>query len=728
MDPSMNQTWSQSEPMDMSQGPSDIDMSNFLDLDGGINLDDMPDLDLGSFGDLQQVGVGSQNTQFSDTMSGSLPASGTLAQDFGGQDQFSMGQNGGQSFIPHGRYSAPNTNPYALQGSHQSIMQQYPQQPLQQHQPHFGYNHGSHVPPTPNSFEMHGEVGRFTNKQQFDTSQGGMFDQRYQVGPDDAFPWTPLASPAGTPHFNIQPDFTTPASFSPLNSPMLHGQHYTQQQQLWTAYHTNPSTAPSSVAPSPANGDVDMLGDVEALPEAAKGPAKRTRRKTGTAKSSGTSTRAKPSPIQKPKKRKSVSLATLGPAAETSVSRSSAQSEKDIPISTSLKPTSASGLSNSEQPSISPEPPSGTVMGPPPKPGSNLQSPAIAAQRQNSSQAPRDSTAAATPKSILSNRSQQPIDACDSTRSVAEAFNDASLEDLALPEAAKTSRRPSLGRIVTAIPSKDSGDQTPRTSARKTPKIGPTNTPSATRLSSAKTSPVFSPLTASTPSVLLKDKKDGKGGRSTSKKRGSESAAGSNTASPAIHPKISPSIKPLLPEGTTLNSPTHALLLASKSNYQNLLEGNHLPGVSYPDHLSSGLTSKRTSHKVAEQGRRNRINDALKEMQELLPKAHKLGANKDSPETPDAAGGAESKEQTKEQKELADVKSSNSKAATVESANEYIRKLQAENAALEGLRKENEEMRRRLEGRGEGPEGAVGSGSGSGSESGGRDSSAEASA
>jgi hypothetical protein len=101
---------------------------------------------------------------------------------------------------------------------------------------------------------------------------------------------------------------------------------------------------------------------------------------------------------------------------------------------------------------------------------------------------------------------------------------------------------------------------------------------------------------------------------------------------------LSPSIKPLLQEGSRskfpspaeayttanndfladLHSPTHALL-ASKSNYQNLLEGNHLLGISYPDSLSTGLTSKRTSHKVAAQRRRNRINDALKEMRALIP-------------------------------------------------------------------------------------------------------------
>lgn len=141
----------------------------------------------------------------------------------------------------------------------------------------------------------------------------------------------------------------------------------------------------------------------------------------------------------------------------------------------------------------------------------------------------------------------------------------------------------------------------------------------------------------------------------------------------------------------SLHSPTHALLLASKSNYQNLVEGNHLPGVTYPDSLSTGLTSKRTSHKVAEQGRRNRINEALKEMQSLLPKSSsKKDTSDDSPE-------AMMDGDAKDSKEDAQVKSNSSKAATVESANEYIRRLQKENAALLMIKKEHEDMKKKLD-------------------------------
>ena len=157
------------------------------------------------------------------------------------------------------------------------------------------------------------------------------------------------------------------------------------------------------------------------------------------------------------------------------------------------------------------------------------------------------------------------------------------------------------------------------------------------------------------------------------------------------------------------------MLLASKSNYQNLVEGNRLPGVNYPDSLSTGLTSKRTSHKVAEQGRRNRINEALKEMQALIPKPSKLSRSPTKDEYPDLAiaaspeAGDENENadvngttDCKESKEDAISNINSSKASTVELANEYIKKMQRDSAAqfaeIEKLKRENEELKRRLAG------------------------------
>ncbi|QNQ01346.1 YALIA101S02e18998g1_1 [Yarrowia lipolytica] len=114
------------------------------------------------------------------------------------------------------------------------------------------------------------------------------------------------------------------------------------------------------------------------------------------------------------------------------------------------------------------------------------------------------------------------------------------------------------------------------------------------------------------------------------------------SASPAIMPKISPQIKPMMSEGSSLDYQT---LLATKSNYQNIVEGKHNAlGLQYPEHLSVNIASKRTSHKLAEQGRRNRINNALADLGKLL--------------VPESA--------------------STSKANTVENAIDYIRKLKTE--------------------------------------------------
>ena len=116
-----------------------------------------------------------------------------------------------------------------------------------------------------------------------------------------------------------------------------------------------------------------------------------------------------------------------------------------------------------------------------------------------------------------------------------------------------------------------------------------------------------------------------------------------------------------------ISAETSALYLASKSNYQNILDGTHLPGVSYPDTLAENLSSKRTSHKIAEQGRRNRINLALKEIESLLPAsitaANKRNAAKEeSADAQDKSGGGQG----------------TSKANTVEMAIVYIKDLQNE--------------------------------------------------
>ncbi|KAK9448693.1 uncharacterized protein V1518DRAFT_417938 [Limtongia smithiae] len=148
------------------------------------------------------------------------------------------------------------------------------------------------------------------------------------------------------------------------------------------------------------------------------------------------------------------------------------------------------------------------------------------------------------------------------------------------------------------------------------------------------------------------------------------SRTGSVNISPSLKPKISPSLKPLLPDGLEAAS---AALLASKSNYQNIVEGKHSQlGLSYPEQLSINLTSKRTSHKIAEQGRRNRINNALTELNQLLVDNINLPASED------------------EDSEKNELPQQCSKANTVELAIDYIKKLQDRIGRLKGRLKDAE--------------------------------------
>jgi uncharacterized protein (DUF3084 family) len=138
------------------------------------------------------------------------------------------------------------------------------------------------------------------------------------------------------------------------------------------------------------------------------------------------------------------------------------------------------------------------------------------------------------------------------------------------------------------------------------------------------------------------------------------------------------------PGTPSLSAETSALYLASKSNYQNILEGTHLPGVSYPEALAENLSSKRTSHKLAEQGRRNRINVALKEMESLLPSTPTTKGKRERSGSTDGDSGDKA------------VASSNSKASTVELAIAYIKSLQAD---LSEAKRKLEEREGKLEDR-----------------------------
>jgi hypothetical protein len=397
-----------------------------------------------------------------------------------------------------------------------------------------------------------------------------------------------------------------------------------------------------------------------------------SRTKRNAPRATNPANRVRQSPIVKPGKRKPTVSMPLPPKEVSELMQEARNNGLDVLRSRDY----------SETDSISPEPML-SEMRPPPIPGSVTHSPAMVPQGNGQSTAP------ATPASLMRIHPSPRFDAPPGVPPI--------MEDLALPEASLESR-PSLSRIDTAF--RDGERDTPHMSARKTPKMGPLSTPGGAM--SSKPSPMLDAMsTPTSPAFSMSSgrKLDTKQGRNA-KKRGSISAS---LVSPALRPKISPSIKPLLAAGengthtkifskclllttTGVSDNTHALLLASKSNYQNILDGTTVPGVSYPASLSTNLTSKRTSHKIAEQGRRNRINMALQEMQDLLPPGSQTG-------TPDAKSPETA------------AQSSNSKAAKVESAIDYIKHLKSEcsvkdqllqqkDAEMEALRKQLAELRR----------------------------------
>lgn len=341
---------------------------------------------------------------------------------------------------------------------------------------------------------------------------------------------------------------------------------------------------------------------------------------------------------------------------------------------------------HSNPPSVSPQPQLDYSMRPPPLPSSAKSTPSItplSATGLGSGGLPP-----ATPASLMRLAKQQSSSGDDrspsqmhSTSPSTEALG-LGMEELTLPEAAAPPTDMS-SRIGTPRASLQRS-----TSTRATPAILPRL---ASTGPSAMTSPKVLPFgnTSKNPA-----------GRGGSRKRNSTS---STLVSPALRPRISPNIKPLIADhGKSLSNiasdDTHALLLASKSNYQNLLEGNHLPGVNYPSELSTNLTSKRTSHKIAEQGRRNRINTALQEMQTLLPPSPAMaGANASGDDSGSRSGSGGEPAGSKTPKTPATPAmqaSANSKAATVELAIEYIKTLSGRIKDKEG---ENERLRTEME-------------------------------
>ncbi|KAL9075913.1 MAG: hypothetical protein Q9161_001307 [Pseudevernia consocians] len=625
------------------------------------NLFDFSDLGFGGYDavDLQQNEAGAMDT----SMEGAAGMLG-LEQGHIQQQQPPMDQRNHTTPLNGFHGSTESFQDLAMQ---QDLFDQQQQQQL--HMQNQRYHGQNVVPPTPNSLEMHGGHAQYY-RTPADHQQLHIYDH-YRRTQKDQMIFTPLVSPAVTPldtQFQY-PDYAAPAeSFSPLTSPALRAQNQAAQHSVYGAVRGSDTSDTTSPIDPSLEFSAPTTGSTAAS-------SRKSKRKTSSSSTKNPARAVRQSPAMKPQNRKKQPSSTVIPPKEISGIIEEARRSK--PTNTAQQTADGKlhfpySQDSSGPDSVSPEPLSEVLMPPPatPKSSSASRSPYLNAKQNGHQAAPLQDTNGepATPASLMKIRKQagkmngitRPTSSLKEQTALAEADMEQIMEDIVLPEPVNTTRKPVLKPINTTDANMD--QSMPNMGARKTPKYGPASAPIT-----ANTSALPSPqLIASPASAGTIKRVDSRLKSRDLKKRNSQSSV---HVSPALRPKISPSIKPLLPEGAIVSAETSALLLASKSNYQNILEGTHLPGVSYPETLSTNLTSKRTSHKIAEQGRRNRINTALQEIASLLP-----------PSTPQVNGQSGGLGGPSPSLMISGTlaQQSNSKASTVELAIEYIKSLQKE--------------------------------------------------
>ncbi|PSR91918.1 helix-loop-helix DNA-binding domain-domain-containing protein [Coniella lustricola] len=542
------------------------------------------------------------------------------------------------------------------------------------------------VPATPQSLEMRAGDRPYHFQPDHTPQPQQDIYEHFHMKEQLEMSFTPLVSPAVTPlesQFPIDQAFAVPSTyFSPLTSPALHAQSDPLTMLDRAAMGTNTSSPEDMDLEThpPTQSHVQPQNVSDLTKKLRKGSASKSRGKASVGKS----------PITKPLRKKTGSTPLMNAQALSELADTVEQQPQPIKKVTRLPEpssnasnSSAAGITDSENSSVSPE--TLSDMPPPPLPLSRSAKPSPAIHPQNMAtptMGPHLITrtgkhSPATPASLMKlpspSNANRPDAVADSDVTAAE-----NIESFELPESVSSNsfQKPALTPLITRSPSLRSPaleSAASRSSAFQPlpspvfAKPGKTVSLSGSPQLVAGSSATNTPNLRKTPQLAPR----------TSKKRASIS---SSHVSPALRPKISPNIKPLLPGGVTAED-TASRLLASKSNYQNILEGNLVPGVSYPSELSTNLTSKRTSHKIAEQGRRNRINSALQEIATLLPGGALLEAKDSEAESGD-------------KKDSKNGGTPNSKASTVELAIEYIKQLRQEVAEAN---KRAEEAEKKLE-------------------------------
>ncbi|KAL4903524.1 hypothetical protein BDW74DRAFT_179940 [Aspergillus multicolor] len=547
----------------------------------------------------------------------------------------------------HGQHGVPHSSSYSNGPMTPAFYTQKPQmfhsaQMQQQTQPQSSQPYIPQgqmiIPPTPNSIELHGNAAPYPQRV---GDNPEMYDRYSRMMEEQAL-YTPLVSPAMTPlesQFR-QPEYTIPGEyFSPLSSPAIEAQHTNSQNGF--PIQSGPLTEVNFV-PSP----IDSSFPLSSAPSSPGLTRKNRRRPSVAGKSFQSRARKQQSPSVRPMVRTKSRL--------TDEVMSTLTEGQVNPTSHSLNGTVShfGSAESSGQDSVSPEPLSEPLMPPPALPPAR-RSPAIAPQAQ---QQPNPNEPATPAMLMRMQRSPHARSAPDHnltpTQQPMAQPQDEVMEDVVLPEAANPPAqllRPQVARIDTAMPTSTSS---PNMSVNAT--MHQDN-------HSVSVAPSPRSVAMPSPSGPVPRKSDTPKLGPIGRKRQSLS---SSHPSPSLRPKISPNIQPLVSGDTSA-----AYLAGLKSNYQQILEGTLLPGVSYPETLAENLSSKRTNHKLAEQGRRNRINTALKEIEALIPAAYvQMKLSKEVA----ACNGKNEKDKEKAGNQQI------SKASTVEMAIDYIKSLQAE--------------------------------------------------
>lgn len=329
----------------------------------------------------------------------------------------------------------------------------------------------------------------------------------------------------------FRPEFTVPGEyFTPLTSPALEAQNSNSNSYSFTTQPQQNAQANLGYAPSPVDSNGLTMTSAPASPAVFKKQWQARRPSTAT-RAGGRAAKASPSIQAKNWRKQNRNPQLL--ADDITNNNTSTQEQGSNRSANNVTSALRYSSNESSQDSVSPEPISEPLMPPPALPH---KSPAIVPQLPES-----NTSAPATPATLMriSNRPQHTQDPSgqfsgQASLVTSNELQDDAMEDVVLPKAV-TEIRPQPSRLITANASTKDQDK----SATNTPTMEPQST-SSDRPSGSLT-PGLHPGAMPSPSGPLPKKAESK--TPTARKRQS---INSSHASPALRPRISPSIQPLV--------------------------------------------------------------------------------------------------------------------------------------------------------------------------------------